>query len=102
MAEAIGGWLAAAGIRPGDRCAILSDNDAQWCAAYLGTLRIGAVAVPLDTNYTAPQVAKIAADAGARILFAGPRLLPVAREALTALPQARLVLVHGSEPGVDA
>jgi long-chain acyl-CoA synthetase len=103
MAVAIGGWLAAsAGIAPGDRCAILADNDAQWCAAYLGALRIGAVAVPLDTNYTAPQVAKIAADAGARVLFAGPRLLPVAREALASLPGVRLVLVHGAEPGVEA
>jgi long-chain acyl-CoA synthetase len=75
-------WLAANGIGPGDRCAILADNDAKWCAAYLGILRLGAIAVPLDTNYSAKQVATIVNDSGAKILFANDRLTPTAREAL--------------------
>ena len=62
-------WLAAHGVAAGDRCAILADNDAAWCAAYLGILRIGAVAVPLDTNYSAAQVATIVRDASPRVLF---------------------------------
>ncbi len=53
MASAWAAWLAAEGIAPGDRCAILAHNDAHWCAAYLGILKCGAVAVPLDTNYSA-------------------------------------------------
>src|SRR5690606_33650484 len=62
-------WLRAQGIVPGDRCAILAHNDAHWCAAYLGILACGAVAVPLDTNYSAAQVAIILRDAGARAMF---------------------------------
>ena len=62
-------WLAAEGIAPGDRCAILAHNDAHWCAAYLGILKRGAVAVPLDTNYSAAQVATILRDSGATLLF---------------------------------
>ena len=50
-------WLAAHGVGYGDRCAILADNDARWCAVYLALLRLGAIAVPLDTNYVATQVA---------------------------------------------
>ena len=44
-------WLADASVARGDRCALLAENDAHWCAAYLGVLRLGAVAVPLDTAY---------------------------------------------------
>ena len=81
MAEAIARWLVAQGVRSGDRCAILADNDARWCAVYLAMLRIGAVAVPLDTNYSAAQVTTVLTASGARLLVAGTRLLPVAEQA---------------------
>ena len=55
-------WLAGVGIKPGDRCAIYADNDAAWCGTYLGVLRVGAVAVPLDTNYSPKQVGTIVRD----------------------------------------
>ncbi len=48
-------WLAARGIAPGERCAILADNGADWCGIYLGVLARGAIAVPLDTNYWPPR-----------------------------------------------
>src|SRR6188472_2302184 len=55
-ASRIASWLAGAGLAPGDRAAILADNDARWVATYLGILWMGAVAVPLDTAYKATQV----------------------------------------------
>jgi long-chain acyl-CoA synthetase len=82
LAVAHGVWLAANGVQPGDRCAILAHNDAHWCAVYLGILRAGATAVPLDTNYTAKQVGTIVRDAGARLLFVSERLRPVVAQAL--------------------
>jgi acyl-CoA synthetase (AMP-forming)/AMP-acid ligase II len=48
-------WLIQQHVGPGDRVALLADNDGRWIAAYLGALRIGAVAVPLDTAYKAAQ-----------------------------------------------
>ena len=62
-------WLVAKGIQPGDRCAILAENDARWIGAYLGVLRIGAIAVPLDTNYKPHQVKSIADNCGARLIL---------------------------------
>ena len=88
-------WLAGVGIKPGDRCAIYADNDAAWCGTYLGVLRAGAVAVPLDTNYSASQVATILRDGSPRVLFANARLLAVAREAVAAVPDTLLADVHG-------
>jgi long-chain acyl-CoA synthetase len=98
----IGGWLIERGIAPGDRVAILADNDAAWIAAYVGTLRIGAVAVPLDTAYKAAQVAIVVSNAGARMLFTTPRHLDTARAALATLGPAAadvtLTLLEGHAP----
>ena len=74
--------LASHGCRKGDRVAILAENDAHWCAAFLGILRLGAVAVPLDTSYTPRQVATVLGDSGAAILVASPRCLGEASRAL--------------------
>ena len=74
MATAWAAWLSAQGIRAGDRCAILATNDAQWCAVYLGILQHGAVAVPLDTNYSAEQVKTIINDSGAKLLIVSEKL----------------------------
>jgi long-chain acyl-CoA synthetase len=95
-------WLSRAGLAPGDRAAILADNDASWIAAYLGTLWMGGVAVPLDTAYKAPQVRTIIEHSGARVLFTIPRYLDIARAAVDPLGAAApsLVLLTGSSPGV--
>src|ERR687897_3334289 len=69
MATRTAAWLSAASIARGDRCAILAENDAHWCAAYLGVLRLGAVAVPLDTAYKAAQGAALMVDSGVRGMF---------------------------------
>ena len=104
LAVAHGAWLATNGVKPGDRCAILAHNDAHWCAVYLGILRAGATAVPLDTNYSAKQVATIIKDSGSRMLFVSERLRPIAAEALDSGlvdPQLDIVDVHAA-PGTGA
>jgi len=92
-AVAVSGSLIAHGIGAGDRCAILADNDAAWCAAYLGILRTGAIAVPLDTNYSPAQVAAILGDARPRVLFVNARLRSNAEEGTRALG-VRIADVH--------
>jgi long-chain acyl-CoA synthetase len=103
MAERTAAWLAMIGLDPGQRAAILADNDAPWCAAYLGILRRGAVAVPLDTSYKASQVQTLLVDSAARVMFTTAKYLPTviaAREA--AAVELRIVLLHGSDPGAVA
>lgn len=68
-----GAWLLARGVGRGDRVALLAENDGAWCAAYLGILRVGAVAVPLDTTYTVAQVTRVLRDSGAVALFTSER-----------------------------
>jgi long-chain acyl-CoA synthetase len=97
----VAGWLVTQGVTAGDRAAILADNDAAWIAAYLGVLRLGAVAVPLDTAYKPPQVRTVLTDSGARILFTTPRYLETARAAVNGGASATtLALMSGDAPGI--
>src|SRR5450755_3088200 len=48
----------------GARCAILAFNSPAWVATYLGIIASGNTAVPLDTAFTAAQVAKLLDDSG--------------------------------------
>ena len=88
LASSWADWLAAQGVAAGDRCAILAHNDAHWCAVYLGILKLGAVAVPLDTNYSAKQVATIVRDSGAKLLFVSDKLRETTAD--VAIPLANL------------
>jgi long-chain acyl-CoA synthetase len=82
-------WLSQRGVSRGDRVAILAANDGRWVAAYLGILRIGAVAVPLDTAYTIAQVRTVLIDCGARVLLTSDRLFDIGTSATaSALPAA--------------
>jgi long-chain acyl-CoA synthetase len=103
LASRVASLLASQGVQGGDRCAILADNDARWCAAYLGTLKLGAVAVPLDTAYRAAQVRTVLADSGSGVLLVSSRYLPVAREAATGLsPAPVVVMLAGTADGTVA
>jgi long-chain acyl-CoA synthetase len=57
VARARGGLLAA-GIRPGERIVILCGNNRHFVVAYLATLGVGAVAVPLNPTSPAPELAR--------------------------------------------
>lgn len=99
-AEAVSSFLVSRGVISGDTCAILADNDIAWCAAYLGIVRLGAIAVPLDTHYNAQQIATLVRDCGAKILFTTPRYLAVSEESLTDKGRAtEIVLLQGVAPG---
>jgi long-chain acyl-CoA synthetase len=103
MADRTAAWLAMIGLDAGHRAAILADNDAAWCAAYLGILRRGAVAVPLDVNYQPSQVKMLIVDSGARVMFTTPKYLPTVVAARdTAAIDLRIVLLHGSDPAAVA
>ena len=97
LAGRVAGLLAAVGARLGTTCAILADNDPRWCCTYLGVLRVGAVAVPLDTAYRPDQVRTLVEDSGASVLFTTPRHLGTVQEAVKGLALApRIVLMAGS------
>jgi long-chain acyl-CoA synthetase len=102
MASRMAAWLATQGVARGDRCAILAENDAHWCGAYLGVLRLGAVAVPLDTAYKAGQVARLAVDCRPRFIFTSPRHVATVLDARAEASSApfEIVMLHGEHEGL--
>lgn len=95
MAESVARWLEQNGVERGAGCAILAGNGPRWVAAYLGILAHGAVAVPLDTAFTAEQVRKLLADSSATLLLADARNARTATRA-TDTTGTRLVLLEAA------
>jgi crotonobetaine/carnitine-CoA ligase len=81
--------LAAAGVTPGDRVAILSGNRPEFLEVFLGCAWLGAVAVPINTAARGPQLAHVLADSGARLIVVEAALAGVL-EAVAAAPGIRL------------
>ena len=66
----IAGLLAAKGVAPGDRVALMMPNVPYFPIIYFGILRRGAVVVPLNPLLKEREVAYHLSDSGARLLFA--------------------------------
>ena len=62
------GTLRAAGIRPGDRVAIICSNRIEFLEVMLGCAWLGAVAVPINVASRGPQLQHILSNCGARLL----------------------------------
>lgn len=60
--------LAAAGITPGDRVAILASNRAEFLEIYLGCAWLGAVAVPINPALRGPQLQHIFRNSSPKLL----------------------------------
>src|SRR5271167_3354487 len=56
--------LAALGVKPRERVALLMDTRIETALALFGVIRAGAVAVPLNVSITDAAVAGMCADAG--------------------------------------
>jgi long-chain acyl-CoA synthetase len=69
---ALRGRLAAFGVGPGDRVAIVSGNYPSFAVAYLAILGSGAVAVPLNPGSPPPELTRELTAVGAEVIVVGP------------------------------
>ena len=78
------GALAAAGLKPGERVAIMCGNRAELLLTILGCGWLGAVAVPINAASRGAQLEHILSNCGARLMVIErgltPVLAPLARE----------------------
>ena len=96
--------LAALGVQPGDRVALALHNVVHFVSAYLGALRAGAVAVPLNTMLTATEVLDILRDSGTTLVLGAQPFADVVAEAARVLEDSPRVVVapFGDFPALDA
>lgn len=58
-----------AGIKPGDKIALLGKNSARWCAVYLSAISYGAVIVPILPDFKPADAHQIVNHSDSVILF---------------------------------
>src|SRR5690242_2557592 len=63
------GYLRSAGLRQGERCALLAPNSIQWTALDLAMMAEGIVVVPLYARQSGAELAAMIRDAQPRVLF---------------------------------
>ncbi len=94
--------LLGAGVRRGDRVAVMMGNSVEMLEVMFGIVKSGACVVPLSGLLTGPQLVTLLNDSGATWAFATTdfieRLLPCASD-LEHLDPACRVVVHGQAPG---
>ena len=66
--DAFSRGLNALGVEKDDRVAILSENRPEWAITDFGSLKTGAVTVPMFSTLTAAQVGYILNDSGAKVI----------------------------------
>jgi long-chain acyl-CoA synthetase len=92
------GVLRGHGVEAGDRVALLLGNVPEFVHALYGTLRAGAVAVPLNVMLTAEEVGYILADSGAGAVVVQMGYLPTVLAVRDRLSDLRTVLVIAGPP----
>ncbi|MBQ7793245.1 MAG: acyl--CoA ligase [Clostridia bacterium] len=68
-------FLLSRGIKKGDKVAILLMNCLEWLPIYFGTLKTGALAVPMNYRYTADEIKYCLELAEANTLVFGPEFI---------------------------
>ncbi len=81
--ERVAGELILAGVIRGDRVGILGNNSLFWVAAYLATLKLGAIAVPFATTLKPEEVEGMASFVQCKVTCAERRMLRVYSSVLT-------------------
>lgn len=61
--------LAERGLRPGDRIGVIGNNSLEWCAAAIGALKLGAIAVPYNNRFTPDELRYLVEDSAPRLVL---------------------------------
>jgi len=95
----VGNALAAAGVAPGDRVAVMLENSIEWFEIMIGCQRIGAATVFVSYRSTPPEIAYLLDNSQAAVLFHGAAHDTVVRRALeqVTIPQRFAVRVGRPE-----
>jgi long-chain acyl-CoA synthetase len=92
--------LASLGVGPGDRVALFLPNIPAFPIAYLATVKLGAIAVSVNSMLTTGELRYVLEDAGVNALFTTEALMPAVTPLLgQVLPAYRVIICEGSAAG---
>ena len=85
------------GIKKGDKVAILLMNCLEWLPVYFGTLKAGALAVPLNYRYTSDEIKYCLGLAEADVLVFGPEFIGRVEEICDTIPNVKQLFYVGKD-----
>src|SRR3972149_6366472 len=94
-----GAALRARGVRPGERGLLLRRPTPEFPAAWLGTLRAGAVAVALNTKLSEAEYRPVLADSAPRLAIIEDLFVAARPDLAAELAGAGRLAVSGAAPG---
>ena len=86
------------GVAPGDRVAVLSQNNPEWCLAFWATVSSGAILVGLNGWWKADEIVYGLTDSGAKVLVADRKRFERIADRLDEAPDLRHVFLVGCGP----
>mgnify|MGYP003450990974 FL=1 len=93
--------LATLGVGHGDRVAVLSQNNPEWCLTFWATVNLGAILVGLNGWWNTDEILFGLSDSGAKILVADPKRLARVSGSLDGLPDLQQLVVIGARDPND-
>jgi long-chain acyl-CoA synthetase len=87
--------LAAVGLVAGHRVGLALTNSIEFIAAYLGILRAGLVAVPVNPTSTTGELARVLVDSGSRVCLADESTIATVRASTADISD----LIERPDPG---
>ena len=89
-------------VRPEERVVMVMSDGPQLLAAILAAMRIGAVAVPVNTMLTGRELGELLSDTRARVAFVSSEFAATAARAAAAAPELRDIVLSGPPPDTPA
>ena len=86
------------GIGPGDRVAVLSQNNPEWCLTFWATVSNGAILVGLNGWWKADEILYGLQDSGARVLIADAKRFERVADRLGEAPELTHVILIDAGP----
>jgi long-chain acyl-CoA synthetase len=86
------------GVGRGDRVAVLSANNPQWCLTFWGTVDMGAILVGLNGWWKADEILYGLRDSGSRVLVADRGRIARILDSLADLPDLEHVFLADCSP----
>nr|CCA65703.1 anthranilate-CoA ligase [Stigmatella aurantiaca Sg a15] len=97
-ANQVGNALKGLGVRFGECVGLLTLDSAEWVTSFFGIVKLGAIAVGINTLLKPPEYEYILRDCRARVLIVHQEFLPLIESIRGNLPMLEHIVVIGEGP----